>query len=99
MLTNPQPPQIHLPKGWQDCVQSAVLHSIALGPPVFYLLNLSLVLRSVFLFETDIYFLIYPFVMSQYGVPRGTPPYPPVTHDVSRNILIKNFNEIRSQVM
>ena len=31
MLTNPQPPQIHLPKGWQDCVQSAVLHAIALA--------------------------------------------------------------------
>ena len=31
MLTNPQPPQIHLPRGWQDCVQSAVLHAIALA--------------------------------------------------------------------
>ena len=31
MLTNPQPPQIHLPKGWQDCVQSAVLHAIAMA--------------------------------------------------------------------
>ena len=31
MLTNPQPPRIHLPKGWQDCVQSAVLHAIALA--------------------------------------------------------------------
>jgi len=31
MLTNPQPPQIHLPKGWQDCVKSAVLHAIALA--------------------------------------------------------------------
>ena len=31
MPTNPQPPQIHLPKGWQDCVQSAVLHAIALA--------------------------------------------------------------------
>jgi len=27
MLTNPQPPQIPLPKGWQDCVQSAVIRS------------------------------------------------------------------------
>jgi len=31
MLANPQPPQIHLPNGWQDCVQSAVLHAIALA--------------------------------------------------------------------
>jgi hypothetical protein len=30
MLTNLQPPRIHLPKGWQDCVKSAVLHAIAL---------------------------------------------------------------------
>ena len=31
MLTNPQPPRIHLPKGWQDCVKSAVLQAIALA--------------------------------------------------------------------
>ena len=31
MLSNPQPPRIHLPKGWQDCVKSAVLHAIALA--------------------------------------------------------------------
>jgi hypothetical protein len=31
MPSNPQPPRIHLPKGWQDCVQSAVLHAIALA--------------------------------------------------------------------
>ena len=31
MLANPQPPRIHLPKGWQDCVKSAVLHAIALA--------------------------------------------------------------------
>jgi transposase InsO family protein len=31
MPNNPQPPRIHLPKGWQDCVQSAVLHAIALA--------------------------------------------------------------------
>jgi hypothetical protein len=31
MPTTPQPPQIHLPKGWQDCVTSAVLHAIALA--------------------------------------------------------------------
>ena len=31
MLTNPQPPRIHLPEGWQDCVKSAVLHAIALA--------------------------------------------------------------------
>ena len=31
MLTNPQPPRIYLPKGWQDCVKSAVLHAIALA--------------------------------------------------------------------
>ena len=30
MLTNPQPPRIHPPKDWQDCVKSAVvLHAIA----------------------------------------------------------------------
>jgi hypothetical protein len=31
MLTNPQPPRIHLPKGWQAYVKSAVLHAIALA--------------------------------------------------------------------
>ena len=31
MPSNPQPPRIHLPKGWQDCVKSAVLHAIALA--------------------------------------------------------------------
>jgi transcriptional regulator with XRE-family HTH domain len=31
VLTKLQPPRIHLPKGWQDCVQSAVLHAIALA--------------------------------------------------------------------
>ena len=31
MLTKLQPPQIHLPKGWQDCVKSAVLHTITLA--------------------------------------------------------------------
>jgi hypothetical protein len=31
MLANPQPPRIHLPMGWQDCVKSAVLHAIALA--------------------------------------------------------------------
>ncbi len=31
MPSNPQPPRIHLPKSWQDCVQSAVLHTIALA--------------------------------------------------------------------
>ncbi len=31
MLTKPQPPRIHLPRGWQDCVNSAVLHAIALA--------------------------------------------------------------------
>ncbi len=30
MPTNPQPPRIHLPKGW-DCIKSAVLHAIALA--------------------------------------------------------------------
>ena len=29
MLT--RTPRIHLPKGWQDCVQSAALHAIALA--------------------------------------------------------------------
>ncbi len=31
MFTNPQPPPIHLPEGWQDGVKSAVLHAIALA--------------------------------------------------------------------
>ena len=31
MLAKPQPPRIHLPKGWQGCVKSAVLHTIALA--------------------------------------------------------------------
>jgi hypothetical protein len=31
MLANAQPPRIHLPKGWQDGVKSAVLHAIALA--------------------------------------------------------------------
>ena len=31
MLTKPKEPRIPLPKGWQDCVNSAVLHAIALA--------------------------------------------------------------------
>jgi putative transposase len=31
MLANPQPPRIHLPKGWQDCIKSTALHAIALA--------------------------------------------------------------------
>ncbi len=31
MVANPQPPRIDLPKGWQGCVKSAVLHAIALA--------------------------------------------------------------------
>ena len=31
MLTKPEQPRIPLPKGWQDCVKSAVLHAIALA--------------------------------------------------------------------
>jgi len=31
MFTTRQPPRIHLPKGWQDCVKSAVLYAIALA--------------------------------------------------------------------
>jgi hypothetical protein len=31
MLTTPQPPRIPLPKGWQGCAKSAVLHAIALA--------------------------------------------------------------------
>jgi len=31
MLANPQPLRILLPKGWQDCLKSAVLHTIALA--------------------------------------------------------------------
>ena len=31
MLTNPRSLRIHLPKGWQDCVKSAVLYAIALA--------------------------------------------------------------------
>ena len=31
MLAYPQPPRIHLPKGWQDDVKSAVLRAIALA--------------------------------------------------------------------
>ena len=31
MVANPQPPRIDLPKGWQGCVTSAVLHAIALA--------------------------------------------------------------------
>ncbi|MCP4897082.1 MAG: hypothetical protein GY906_08910, partial [bacterium] len=31
MFTTPQPPGIPLPKGWQDCVKSAVLHALALA--------------------------------------------------------------------
>jgi len=37
MLANPRPPRIHLPKGWQGCVKSAVLHAIALAHyAIFY---------------------------------------------------------------
>jgi len=31
MLTKPKPPRIDLPKAWQACVKSAVLHAIALA--------------------------------------------------------------------
>ena len=31
MPAKPQPPRSHLPKGWQGCVKSAVLHAIALA--------------------------------------------------------------------
>jgi hypothetical protein len=31
MPSNPQPLRTHLPRGLQDCVQSAVLHTIALA--------------------------------------------------------------------
>ncbi len=31
MLIEPQPPRIQLPKGWQDCVKSAVLYTISLS--------------------------------------------------------------------
>ena len=31
MLTKPEEPRIPLPKGWQGCVKSAVLHAIALA--------------------------------------------------------------------
>ena len=31
MLVEPQPPRIQLPKGWQDCVKSAVLYAISLS--------------------------------------------------------------------
>jgi transposase InsO family protein len=31
MLAKPQPPRIQLPRGWQGCVKSAVLHAIALA--------------------------------------------------------------------
>ncbi len=31
MLAKPQPPRIHLPRGWQGCVKSAVLYVIALA--------------------------------------------------------------------
>jgi hypothetical protein len=31
MVANPQPPRIDLPKSWQGCVKSAVLHAIALA--------------------------------------------------------------------
>ncbi len=31
MLAKPEAPQIPLPKGWQGCVKSAVLHAIALA--------------------------------------------------------------------
>ena len=31
MFAKPQPPRIPLPKGWQGCVKSAVLHAIALA--------------------------------------------------------------------
>ena len=33
MLTMPQPPRIHLPKSWQDCIKTTVLYTIALPLP------------------------------------------------------------------
>jgi hypothetical protein len=48
MLTNPQPPRIHLPKGWQDCVKSAVLHAIAQQPVRQWVLSFPYSLRFLF---------------------------------------------------
>jgi hypothetical protein len=31
MFAYPQPPRIHFPKGWKDCIKSAVLYAIALA--------------------------------------------------------------------
>lgn len=39
MLTNPQPPRIHLLNGWQDCVKTAVFHVIALAHYAVVYLN------------------------------------------------------------
>ncbi len=36
MLANPQPPRIHLAKGWPDCIKSAILHTIAYDVPFRY---------------------------------------------------------------
>lgn len=36
MLTNPQPPRIHLHNGSQDCIKSAILHAIAYDVPFRY---------------------------------------------------------------
>jgi len=36
MLANPQPPRIHLPNGSQDCIKSAILHTIAYDVPFKY---------------------------------------------------------------
>ena|GEM_PF-3387107 len=51
-------------------------------PPIFYLINLLLAVPSVFLLKPVFYFLIYLFVTRQDGVPKGTPPYPPVAREI-----------------
>ena len=45
------------------------------------------------------YFLNFQFFTRQNGNPKGSRPYPPITRDISRNIFIITFNEIRLQFL
>ena len=40
-VCQPQPPGIHLPKGWQGCMKSAVLHAIGLAHYAYGAKNLT----------------------------------------------------------
>ena len=65
-------------------------------PPDYCEKNQSIKKPRAFLPNTRlIIFYIIHQIIDEYGVPKGRPPYPPVTHDVSRNIFVLTFRGIR----